>query len=295
MLRLPVLLPFVLFAGACSTPEPFELTFASDRHESLDLMGMAPDSSSFIRYTAYEGTEYNPDWSPDGAVLAYTRWSGSDADVYVLDQATGTARALIESPAYDADPDWSPDGGHVLFVSDREGSRAVYRFSLADGSVERLSGSGVTDISPEYSPDGRSIAFARTAPGETSRSAVMVAAADGAGARAVTPGTSQDALPTWSPDGTTIAFHRCDDGRCALWLVGADGTGERPILQDENDNRWPAWSPDGQWIAFTRRVGEGPTDIWLVRPDGSESRRVTRWPGADEGATWRTKPIESNP
>jgi TolB protein len=36
----------------------------------------------------------------------------------------------------------------------------------------------------------------------------------------------------------------------------------------------PAWSPDGSWIAHTVRDGI-VHDIWLTRPDGSETVRLT--------------------
>jgi Tol biopolymer transport system component len=47
----------------------------------------------------------------------------------------------------------------------------------------------------------------------------------------------------------------------------------------------PAWSADGRWIALQRRV-DGNTDIYVMRPDGSELRRVTESPALDEAPTW---------
>jgi Tol biopolymer transport system component len=45
----------------------------------------------------------------------------------------------------------------------------------------------------------------------------------------------------------------------------------------------PKWSPDGQWIAFSLPKGEG---IGIVRPDGSEQRKLTVEPGSGYGFAW---------
>jgi TolB protein len=43
---------------------------------------------------------------------------------------------------------------------------------------------------------------------------------------------------------------------------------------------WPRWSPDGRWIAFaSNRAGPALVgQIYLVRPDGSDTRQVTTGP-----------------
>ena len=59
-----------------------------------------------------------------------------------------------------------------------------------------------------------------------------------------------------------------------------DLTGDDDSLEDGA----AAWSPDGRWIAITRRSLAGSNlspgnDIWLIRPDGSEARRITQTEG----------------
>ena len=118
-------------------------------------------------------------------------------------------------------------------------------------------------------------------------------------------------LPAWSPDGTRIAYTswtneggasqniRNVDQTAAIWAMNADGTDRRLVVDGAPDQAWiPAWSPDGQWIAYTLSplsAPAGATDpqenvapgqigppttslgasIWIVRPDGTESRRVS--------------------
>lgn len=49
----------------------------------------------------------------------------------------------------------------------------------------------------------------------------------------------------------------------------------------------PCWSPDGAWLAFETGVESGERAVYVVRPDGSESRRVAG------SAAWNTAPAWS--
>ena len=47
----------------------------------------------------------------------------------------------------------------------------------------------------------------------------------------------------------------------------------------------PAWSPDGKRLAFSSEVG-GNRDIYVIRPDGSQSTRITTAPSEETNPSW---------
>jgi Tol biopolymer transport system component len=178
-------------------PDGRELVFRGVSVLPSAIYAVRPDGTGLRALTPRDGTlDYGylgPVVSPDGRLLAYNSWDGSDemVKVHVMDLASGTGWTI---------PTLGPDT-HLT--------------------------------TPEFSPDGRSLLFFQTVlqgpSPEDDYKQVVVAPADGsAPGRALGP-TSEgltdeagtDFSATFSPDGTKVHVIFGTEGK--LWTVPVDG------------------------------------------------------------------------
>jgi len=112
--------------------------FKSTAQESRGLFRLSalPLSNTVAPYTAwlldYQATD--PDWSPDGQYMVFTRKSpsASDRDIWIIPANSSdvtTAIQVTQGPADDSHPRFSSDGNSIFFISNRTdsyGSNGVY-------------------------------------------------------------------------------------------------------------------------------------------------------------------------
>ena len=118
--------------------------------------------------------------------------------------------------------------------------------------------------------------------------ALLLAAAEVGAVTAV-----RDSYPHLSPDGSTLLFHSNRNGSQAIWIAKGDGSAPRPLFGGDRlgtEPGTPVWSPDGRWIAFAMRpagaTDENESEIYVMRADGSQVRRLTNTPGDDSHPHW---------
>ena len=146
---------------------------------------------------------------------------------------------------------------------------------VSDGGKIYVEGRSVARGSqPVWSPDGRRIAFQRL--GE-----IYVVDADGTDEQRLTTMAQPVASPAWSPDGRTIAFSGIRD----VYTVSARGGKPRNLTRSPKPwllRSTPSYSPDGRTIAISASTDAYNSDIFLIRADGSNMRRVTRSQGTHD-------------
>ena len=82
--------------------------------------------------------------------------------------------------------------------------------------------------------------------------------------------------PSFSPDGKHIAFVSDMSGVPQVWTVPAGGGFPIQVTALDDPVSGAVWSPDGAWLAFSVAPGGGLNEqIYLVRPDGGQLRRLT--------------------
>lgn len=127
-----------------------------------DLWVTSRTGGSVRRITSTPDVEGDPQLSPDGTLIAFSRTTAGNTDVYVVPSKGGEPRRLTYHPGPDRARGWTRDGKRVVFASDRASAPQVAYLRLwtvaADGGFE--------DAMPMprafagvYSPDGRRFAY----------------------------------------------------------------------------------------------------------------------------------------
>jgi Tol biopolymer transport system component len=260
-----------------------------------------------------------PIWSPDGTRLAISYFipTALQGGVAVI-APDGSGFTPVEPQERFGVPgpgcnDWARDGlsllcgvpgwesfelsGIYLIGLDRKVTRLT---SSTNPTVEKPGGAcGGGDGHPAFSADGRSLLFVRTRcgdgadPSSDQSAQLVVANADGSDQTVIlpygVPNSHGGGKARWSPDGSRILYGS-EDGR--LWQVSPDGSDVTEIEHALSDGRThafaPSWSPDGEWIIFSMFVPQlGRTELYVVRPDGSQLTRITDDRGTETFASWR--------
>ncbi|OKL60643.1 hypothetical protein UA08_04148 [Talaromyces atroroseus] len=77
-----------------------------------------------------------------------------------------------------------------------------------------------------------------------------------------------------------MLMNRIAPGISKLYVANADGSNSRLLLANESTFEYHAqWSPKGSWIVCTsERAGDGQSDLYRVRPNGTELQAISATP-----------------
>ncbi len=159
---------------------------------------------------------------------------------------------LLAAPHDDYDAVWAPDGKSIVFTSDRNGSGDLFRVNADGSGLTQLTSDAAYEDQAAFSPDGKQLVFVSTrGSGYADLWTLDIATKR---AKALTSGPGGDYRPAWSPDGKWIAF---SSGR-GITAPFAEGRWERQQL----------------------------AEIYLIRPDGSGMKKVTKTGGFCGSPKW---------
>ena len=185
--------------------------------------------------------------------ILYLRLGPTGANLYISNANGSGEHPLTKAGTFDYDPSWSLKGYWIVFTSERTGPANLYRVHADGSGLEQLTDDPAYDDQAAFSPDEKRIVFVSTR--------------------------------------TT--------GRASLWVLDiATHKATRLTRNADGGDFRPSWSPDGKWIAFSSDRGSSLprakgrweilqlASIYLIHPDGSGLRRLTKSEGFCGSPKW---------
>lgn len=236
------------YRGLALSPDGRRLLFSRiNRSGASDLWLRDLEGPGELQLT-YEGDVFTPQWSPDGARIAYSSpGQRPPPKLFVRNLARSSAPNLVAaSPLPNFASSWSPDGRSLISVrtQDPVNRHDLWLQSLSGGSARRLPfNTPFNESHAKVSPDGRWIAYTSDASGK------------------------EEVWVADFPDGRERRQVSNGGGKLAQW----SGTSGELFYVSE----------DRQLIARTFKEGEfGPATVLFRIPNLNDVDKLL-WPSAD--------------
>src|SRR5215218_3526005 len=154
-------------------PSGAQLTFVREvegrvifEQPDIFVMDTDPATNDAINLTQTDESESGPDWSPDGAKIAFAGVRNSGWEILTTDP-DGQNETILTGDGFDGNdeaPDWSPDGTKVVFMRQSQVGGCCEPWEIwavnRDGSGDtNLTKHPSDDMGPSWSPDGTEITF----------------------------------------------------------------------------------------------------------------------------------------
>jgi Tol biopolymer transport system component len=234
-----------------------------------------------------------PSFAPGGdrlVVGSEVFGQGAGRNSIVMMHADGSNRSVLFSDARLSalGAVWSPRGDRLAFgLGVPRGTSQIALLATDGTGLKVLAAAGEEARFPSWSPDGTRLVYATSKP-----PGLSILTVDTGAITQLISGPSS--FPSWSPAGDRIAFGSNRDGNQEVYSIRPDGTNLKRLTNSPGDDAHPVWSPDGRWIAFTTVRGGvnddfpgTPGEIYVMRADGTDARRLTNSAYQNGTPTWR--------
>jgi Tol biopolymer transport system component len=271
---------------------------------SYDLYRVSADGSTDQLLLRAPSTVDNLALASDGDTVAFSvgpYGSPGTAGVWTYSLAAQTARQLTSSGTdQDSLLTWSPSAAYLAFV--RSNDTSIHIVPVSGGDVATLPPEHPTTEfdSLAWSPGeyNESLLYSTTFDDDNELYSFRLVGGMTGPQKRLTTNWSQDVDPAWSPNGSKLAFASDRTGRFQIYVMHADGSRVHRLTHDSANDTEPAWSPDGSKLVFSsdrivdakdesaQRQGYVIGHLWVMNPDGSRLRRLTRGSTDDRTPAW---------
>jgi Tol biopolymer transport system component len=296
----------LVFVSACSNSDTAALATTTNATTTTTTF---PSTASTARPASHGSTAV--EGPPSDPWIAYEHVASSGETLHLVHSDGSEDHALLPSEATASElnpkwnqlhPDWSPDGKRIVYgLGDNIDTKQLWIVNV-DGTEARqlpIATETGTDVeAPRWSPDGRFIAYVRLNQPAGRDPFMDVQKIDVATGAVTTIFTPPPGVGTWwiswAPDGQRLAVDLVRyESPTSTSVVGSavaivDLTRPQPaavaITPFSMFATYPDWSPRGDRIVFntndlvwrdTLHDKTVPSDLYTIRPDGSDLHQVT--------------------
>jgi len=233
-------------------------------------------------------------WSPDDRMVGFQQGQVFSYDIYYVPITGGEPKAITRDGNPLAGFAWLPDSSGVVYSSSR-GETMLYlptmnlwSVRIGNKNLRQLTFGETSYVSPDLDVNGNLVATrARTQfdiwkypvdgkPQDNTRRGLQI-----------THQTGAVQAPSVGPHDRELVYLSDSGGHGNLWIVNLESGATRQITFEQDPHLAlgvPVWSPDGAYIAYvTRSRTSWNVDQWLIKPDGTNARKVSEIGG---WATW---------